>query len=285
MSACLKTPLFPQCTAYTCEHIGECDRRFAAPDDGSQTARGLRELKLEEHNHRLESQQAGGEAEGGVLAIAFGGFQLQVFAAFLEGRFDGPPLGVTLHQLLRLHRGRCRQEVLVAMGSCPIMDVDPTDFDQVLPDAIPGPRASDDLNVSGTAAIPGHGEVGAVERGRHDLLWGSEFLAFHARASHRPARARERRFVQGGIAIKLAHQGEMLAVFAAQSRRLAGPVAAVAHKDEMTRWKPAHQMCQQQPGDVRRGFMPLPMHTIPRRGAGLRRPRRGEPRGVGRTAT
>src|SRR6266516_3970388 len=109
MSACLKTPLFPQCTAYTCEHVGECHRRFAAPEDCPQTARGLWELKIEEHHHRIESEQAGGEAEDGVLAIAFGGFQLQVFAAFLERRFDGPPLCVTLYHLLRLHCESCRK--------------------------------------------------------------------------------------------------------------------------------------------------------------------------------
>ena len=160
-----------------------------------------------------------------------------------------------------------REEILVAMGPCAIMDVDPTDFNEGFPDAVPVPRARDDLDVSGGAPIPRHHEAGALGRVRHDLLRGREFLAFHARASHRAARARGRRLVQGGIAIKLADQGEVTAVFATKPCGLAGAVAGIAHKDEVALWKPAHQARQQQPGQMRWRFMARPMRLIPLRGA------------------
>jgi hypothetical protein len=51
-------------------------------------------------------------------------------------------------------------------------------------------------------------------------------LAFHARPSHGPARARARRRMQSGITIKLADQHELTAVFAAKPCGLAGAVAA-----------------------------------------------------------
>jgi len=38
-----------------------------------------------------------------VLSIALGGFPFQVFAAFLERRFDGPTLPIVRHHPLRLH--------------------------------------------------------------------------------------------------------------------------------------------------------------------------------------
>ena len=41
------------------------------------------------------------------MALAFGRFQLQVFAALLEGRFNRPALSVTLHDLLRPHGDVC----------------------------------------------------------------------------------------------------------------------------------------------------------------------------------
>ena len=171
------------------------------------------------------------------------------------------------------------------MGPCTIMDVDPTDCHQGLPDAVPVPGAGDDLDVSGGSPIPRHCEAGARGGVRHDLLGGGQFLAFHARASHCAARARWRRLIQGGIAIKLAHQGEVTAVLAAKPCGLAGAIARVAHKDEVTLRKPAHQARQQQPGEVRWRLMPRAMHTIPLRGAVQGRPRRGGPRAVSRTAT
>jgi hypothetical protein len=137
------TPLFPQCTAYAGEPVGEWNRRFAPPDDCPKTARGLWEPKIEQPNYRIESEQARGEAEDGCLAIAVRGFQLQVFAAFLARRCDGQPWCVPRHHLLRLHRKSGRTEVLGARGPCTIMHVAPTDFTEVLPAAVAVPRAGD----------------------------------------------------------------------------------------------------------------------------------------------
>ena len=49
----------------------------------------------------------------------------------------------------------------------------------------------------------------------------------------------------------------------AKSRRLAGAIARVAHKDEVSIRKPAHQARQQQPDNVRWRLMTRAMHTIP----------------------
>jgi hypothetical protein len=76
-----------------------------------------------------------------------------------------------------------------------IMNVHPSNRHEVLPDAVPVARARDDLQVSGPASIPGHGEAGALGRVRHDRLWGREFLAFHTRTSPGARRARGWRFV------------------------------------------------------------------------------------------
>src|SRR5918999_3025275 len=111
------------------------------------------------------------------------------------------------------------------MGSCTILDVDPTDFHQRFPNTVPVPCARDDLDVPGMAPIPGHREAGARGCVRHDRLGGGEFLAFHAWASNRASRARRRRLVQGGIAIKLADQGEVTAMVMAKPGSLAGAVA------------------------------------------------------------
>jgi hypothetical protein len=94
------------------------------------------------------------------------------------------------------------------------MDVGPSDFNQVLPDAIPVPRTRDDLDLSGAAAIPGDREVRALGRLCDHLLGGSQFLALHARASYGAMRARGRRLVQGRITVKLADRREVAAVFA-----------------------------------------------------------------------
>lgn len=93
-------------------------------------------------------------------AIAVGGFQFQVFAAVLERRFDGPTVRVARHHPLRLHRDSGRQEGLVAMGSCTIMDVAPTDVHKVFPHAVAVPRARDDLDRSRGA--PYHATVRLV---------------------------------------------------------------------------------------------------------------------------
>ena len=82
-------------------------------------------------------------------------------------------MDITLDDLLRAHGNVCGKDILVTMVPCPIMDVDPSDFHEVLPDAVPVTRASDDLNVSGASAIPGRGAAGAVGRSRHTLRRGA----------------------------------------------------------------------------------------------------------------
>jgi hypothetical protein len=84
-----------------------------------KSARGAWKLTREQDHHGVASEHAGDAAEDGVLAITFGGFPFQLVAAFLEGRFDGPPLRVALDHRLRLQREAGRQERLVAMGPCP----------------------------------------------------------------------------------------------------------------------------------------------------------------------
>src|SRR5687767_7398200 len=91
----------------------------------------------------------------------------------------------------------------------------------------------------------------------------SEFPSFDTRAAYRPARAWWWGLVQGGIAIKLTDQGEGAAALTAKACGLAGAVAHVAHENEVMLREPAHQACQQQPGQVRRRLMPRAVHTIP----------------------
>ncbi len=159
------------------------------------------------------------------------------------------------------------------------------DFYERLPDAVPVPCAGDDLDVSGASSIPRYHEAGARDCVRYDFLGGSQLVAFHARASPGLARARWRGLIEGGIAIKLADQGEVLAVFAAKPCGLAGALAAVAHEDKVALRKPAHPARQQPPGEVRGRLMTRAMHTLPLRGTGPRLPRRGVPRAERRMAT
>ena len=70
-----------------------------------------------------------------MLAIALGGFQFQVFPAFLERGFNGPPLGVPFYDLLRAQRDIGGKEILVPMRACTIMHVHPADFDESFPDS------------------------------------------------------------------------------------------------------------------------------------------------------
>jgi hypothetical protein len=55
--------------------------------------------------------------------MPLGGFQLQVFTAFLEGGFNRPPLCVTLDHLLRLHGDGRGEEILVTVRAGAIVDV------------------------------------------------------------------------------------------------------------------------------------------------------------------
>jgi hypothetical protein len=153
------------------------------------------ELHRAQHHQGVESEPAGGAAENGLSAIALGGFPLQVFAACLDGGCDGPPLGVTRHDVLRRQRAICRQAILVAMGPCTVMDLHPMDCDARLPAAVPGPCAGDHRDVSGGASRPRHHKAGARGCVRHDFLGGGQLLAFDAGASQGPARARWWRLV------------------------------------------------------------------------------------------
>jgi hypothetical protein len=149
------------------------------------------------------------------------------------------------------------------MGRCTSMDVDPTPCTQVLPDAVPVPRARDHLAGSGPSPRPGHREAGALGRGHHDLWRGRELLAVHPRASQGAARARGRRVRQGGLAITRADPRALTAVFATKPRGRAGAVAGIPHQDELARWKPAPQAGHQQPGERRRRAMARPRCLIP----------------------
>jgi hypothetical protein len=119
----VKIPLLPSCTAYTRDHGGKRHRRFASPENGPESAGVVQELKIAPHHHRIESKQARGESEDGLLAIPLGGFQLQVFTAFLEGGFNRPPLCVTLDHWLRLHGDVRGEALLVTVSPGAIMDV------------------------------------------------------------------------------------------------------------------------------------------------------------------
>jgi hypothetical protein len=107
------------------------------------------------------------------------------------------------------------------------------------------PCTSDDLDVSGPAPLPCHREAGALGCVRHACLRGRELLAFDARASDGMARARGRRLVQGGIALKLADPGEVTAMLMAKPGSLAGAVAHGAHKNAVASRTPADQARQQ----------------------------------------
>jgi hypothetical protein len=223
----------------------------------------------------------GGEASPGVLTIALRGFPLEVFAAFLDGGCDRPPRCLTLHDAFRAQAPVGRQAIIIAMGSCPILDIDPTDFPKGCAEAVPVPCARDDLEVSGGSPIPRPPEASACGGVCPDGVGGGQLLALHARAAHGPARPRGRRHIQGGIALHLAHEGAGLVGFAATPRGLAGPIARVAHKDTMPLRKPAPQARPSPPGEVRWRLLPRTRPAIPRRGPGQGR-QDGEGPGPGR---
>jgi len=129
------------------------------------------------------------------VTIPVGGFQLQVFTTCLEGRFNGPALGILRHTLLRPHGDLGGKAVLVTMGPGAIMHVHPSHRHSVLPEAVPVARARDDRKVAGPSSIPGHGAAGARGRVRHDCVGGRELLACPTWTSHGARPARGRRFV------------------------------------------------------------------------------------------
>jgi hypothetical protein len=130
----VNTPLLPQCPAYAGEHLGKGSRGCASPAGGPERGGGARALAIEQHNGGVECQQARGPSADWVLAIAWGGFPRQVFAAYLECRVEGPTGHVTLAKPLRLHHESCREARLIARRPGTIMDVEPPpDGNQVLP--------------------------------------------------------------------------------------------------------------------------------------------------------
>jgi hypothetical protein len=146
------------------------------------------------------------------------------------------------------------------MRPCAVMDVDPSDCYQLLPDAVPVPRTRDDFDVSRASPIPGHHEAGARGRVRHDRLRGRAWRAFHTRASHGAARATK----PGG---------------------LTGAVPCISPNNELELWKPAYDTGQEEPGQMCRRVMACPTGLSPVWAAGPKRPTPGGPRASSRTAT
>jgi antitoxin (DNA-binding transcriptional repressor) of toxin-antitoxin stability system len=176
-----------------------------------------------------------------LLTIALGGFPFQIFTTFLERRFTGPTVRVSLHDLLRARCDLRGKERFVAMGARTIVDRYPSDFDQGFTDPVPVPGAGDHRNVSGCPSRPGHREVWPLG-GLCDPLLGREpFPAFDPWASQRRRGSRWRRRVQGGIPVELTDQGQVAAVLTAKPRGLTGAIARVAHEDELTLREPADE--------------------------------------------
>jgi hypothetical protein len=202
-----------------------------------------------------------------LLTIALGRFQFQVFTAFLECRFNGPTLRVSLHDLLRAQCDIGGKEIFVPMCARTIMGIDPADFDQGFPDAVPMTGASDYLNVSGCPSIPGHCEAwppgGLCDR----LLRREQFTAFDTWAPQRCTRSRWRRLIQGSIGIELTDQGQMAAVLTAKPRGLTGAIAGITHKDKMALGEPADEAGEQEPSQMCRRLMARRMGLIPFGGA------------------
>jgi hypothetical protein len=144
-----------------------------------------------------------------------------------------------------------RQEVLSAMRARAVMNLHPASGHHGFPQAVPGPRARDDLEVSRGAPIPRHREVRAVSRVRHPLLGGRQVFALHTRPAERAARAWRWRLVQGRIPITRADEAEVTRVVTAQSRGRARAIARIAHQKAVPRWKPAPQARQPPSGEGR----------------------------------
>src|SRR6266850_1102869 len=198
-----------------------------------------------------------------LLAIALRGCSLQVCAACLEGGFDRPSWWITRHDPLRAQAQSSCQAMLIAMGSCTIRGIDPTDFPTRFPDTVPVPRARDDLDRARGASRPRDHEARPCGRFGHHLLGGSPLPTLHARAAQRVACARGGRCIPRGIPIKLADDGQVTAMVRAKPCGLAGAVAHVAYEDDVTLRKPADETCQQPSGAVRWRLLPRAMRTIP----------------------
>lgn len=206
------------------------------------------------HHHGVESTQARSEAPDGGVALPLGGVQPQIFTARVDGRGHRPAWGVTRHHRLRLHGDGRRDERRVTVRAGARMAGAPGDFEERCPPTGAVPRARDALQGAGPAAIPCHGQMGALGRVRHDRLGGRAWPALHAWTPERAGRARWRRLIQGGSAITLA----------AHPRGLAGAVAAIPDPDDLARRKPADQAGPQQPGAMCRRSRARPRGLRPR---------------------
>jgi hypothetical protein len=165
------------------------------------------------------------------------------------------------------------------MGSCTLMEVYPTDSAPSCPAAVPVAGAGDDLEVAGAAPLAGDRQAGAACLVSPHRLGGGEFLALHTGASHDMARARGRRRVQGGSAIKLTNPRQVATGWPATPGGLVGAVAGVTHTDEGPMRKPPYQLCQPPPGEVCWRPLPGAVHALPLRGAGPRPPKTGSAQG------
>jgi hypothetical protein len=212
-------------------------------------------MTIAQDHRRLSSEYARRQPSDGGLTRTVGGFPRQVFAPVLDGRFNGPAWGITVHHRWRSPGDVCGQERLGTRGAGTIVDVPASDLNPIRPDAGPVSRARDDLEVSGAAPIPGHRARGALGRLGDQLVRGRECRALHRRASPGAGGARGGRRRQGRIAIKRADQGEMTAVWATTSSGLAGAVAGIPHHDDLALGKPAYPAGPPQPGPRGRRLM------------------------------
>ncbi len=259
----VKKPLRPDDPADTRQHIRKRDGRFARPAGHSRSLSRLGELAIEQYHHGISPQQAGDQSEDSLRAIALGGCQFQVCTACLARGCNGPPLCVSLDDLLRAQGDIGGKEILVPMCPCTIMDIHPADFHQGCTDPIPMARASDHLNGSGCAPIPRHGEAGSLGGLGDHCGWRAQFSPFDARASHRRRHPRWGRLRQRGIAGELTAQGEVTRGLAAKSCRLAGAIAGVTHQDELPVRKPAAAAGEQEPRQLCGCLMTCAMRLIP----------------------
>jgi hypothetical protein len=185
-----------------CRHTspGRCHSRRRP----SAYGRG-RALKSAEDDARRPSEQPGRASSHGLLAIAVGRCQRQVFAAFLAGGFDRAARGRILHQRWRAPAQISRHAIRSAMGAGPLMDVAPADVHERLPEAVPG-------TTSRPRVVP-------------------------------PSHVTMRR-IQGRRGLQLAHQGEVTPGGAAQPRGFAGASARVAPNGNLTRRRASPQADQ-----------------------------------------
>jgi len=202
-----------------------------------------------------------------VLTIALGRVPFQVFTAFLEGRFNGPVLGVSLDDLLWAHGHLCGKELFVTMRARTIMDIAPADFDEGCTDVVLVTGARDHLNVSGGPSLPCHREAWLLCGWRDHLFGREQCPAFDSWPPPCGWGARGRRLTQDGIPVELTDQGEVAAVLTAKPRGLTGAIARIAHADEMTLREPADEAGQQELSQRCRRFVARPMGLVPLRGA------------------